>query len=153
MKKIISGGQTGADIAGIDAAISCNVPYGGWLPKGRKYEKGIVPESYTEFQVMTTGGYPKRTEQNVIDSEGTVIFTYGKLSGGSLLTKEFAIKHNRPLIHIDLDGVDNPVILIKDWLIEWDINILNVAGKSASKAPTIYNQVKEIIKQVLNTIG
>ena len=43
IEKIISGGQTGADIAGVDAAIFCNFPYGGWLPKGRKTENGAVP--------------------------------------------------------------------------------------------------------------
>ena len=89
IQKIISGGQTGADMVGIDAAIDCYVPYGGWLPKGRKTEDGPLPDTYADFQVMTRGGYPKRTEQNVIDSDGTVIFTYGKLSGGSLLTKKF----------------------------------------------------------------
>ncbi len=35
--------------------------------------------------------YPKRTEQNVIDSDGTVIFTHGKLSGGSDLTRKYSI--------------------------------------------------------------
>ncbi|MCP3873235.1 MAG: hypothetical protein GY699_08800 [Desulfobacteraceae bacterium] len=149
IKKIISGGQTGADIAGIDAAISCNIPYGGWLPKGRKAENGIVPEKYTDFQVMTRGGYPKRTEQNIIDSDGTIIFTYGKLAGGSSLTKKFAVKNNRPWLHIDLDAEENPVTKIKNWIVDWDIKIVNIAGKSASKAPTIYNQVKAIIEQVL----
>ncbi|MBF0203726.1 MAG: hypothetical protein HQK67_05280, partial [Desulfamplus sp.] len=43
--KIISGGQTGADIAGVDAAIECGLNYGGWLPKGRKCETGIVPNA------------------------------------------------------------------------------------------------------------
>ena len=149
IQKIISGGQTGADIAGVDAAIECGVPYGGWLPKGRKAENGIVPEKYTDFQVMTKGGYPMRTEQNVIDSDGTVIFTYGKLAGGSSLTKKVAVKNNRPWLHIDLDAEDSPVLKLKDWIIEWDIKVLNVAGKSASKAPTIYHQVKSIIAEVL----
>lgn len=149
IKKVISGGQTGADIAGIDAAISCNIPYGGWLAMGRKAENGIVPEKYTQFQVMKTGGYPRRTEQNVIDSDGIVIFTYGKLSGGSSLTKKFAVKNKKPWLHIDLDALNNPVTTIKDWVVDWDIKILNVAGKSASKAPTIYNQVNAIITEVL----
>ena len=35
MKKIISGGQTGADRAALDAAIERGIPHGGWLPKGR----------------------------------------------------------------------------------------------------------------------
>ncbi len=149
IQKIISGGQTGADIAGVDAAIALNIPYGGWLRKGRKAENRIVPEKYTQFQVMTKGGYPKRTEQNVIDSDGTVIFTYGKLAGGSSLTKKFAVNNNRPWLHVDLDAVNNPAALINEWVLDWDIKVLNVAGKSASKAPSIYNQVKNIIIEVL----
>jgi len=154
IQKIISGGQTGADIAGIDAAIGCNVPYGGWLPKGRKTVNGPLSERYTDFQVMTWGGYPQRTEQNVIESDGTVIFTYGKLAGGLFLTKRFAVNHNRPWLHIDLDAMREPVTKIIDWIIEWDIKILNIAGKSGSKAPEIHDQVKGIIRQVLEgTMG
>ena len=87
LKKIISGGQTGADIAGIDAAIASGLSYGGWLPKGRRTEDGPLPETYA-LQEMKTRGYPKRTEQNVIDSDGTVIFVRGKLTGGSDLTRK-----------------------------------------------------------------
>ena len=149
IQKIISGGQTGADIAGIDAAIDCNIPYCGWLPKGRKTENSPLHERYTGFQVMTRGGYPKRTEQNVIDSDGTVIFTYGMLTTGSAMTQKFAKKHKRPCLHIDLDVVKDPAGAIKDWIEDWDIKILNVAGRSASKAPGIYDQVKDIINQIL----
>ena len=149
IQKIISGGQTGADIAGIDAAIVCNIPYGGWLPKGRKTENGPLPERYTGFQVMTRGGYPKRTEQNVIDSDGTVIFTYGKLTPGSAMTKKFAKQQKKPCLHIDLDAAENPALDINDWIMEWDINVLNVAGSSESKMPGIYDRVKNIINQIL----
>ncbi|MFB3114968.1 MAG: YpsA SLOG family protein, partial [Nitrospirales bacterium] len=38
--KLISGGQTGADRGGLDAAIHCDLPHGGWCPKGRKAEDG-----------------------------------------------------------------------------------------------------------------
>jgi len=58
-----SGVKTGAD-----AAIICNVPYGGWLPKGRKTKNWPLLEGYSDFQVLAQGRYPKRTEQNVIDS-------------------------------------------------------------------------------------
>ena len=149
IEKIVSGGQTGADIAGVDAAIACGVHYGGWLPKGRKTENGPLPEEYADFQEMARGGYPKRTEQNVIDSDGTIIFTYGKLSTGSALTFKLAKKHNRPCLHIDLDIENKPVELIKDWLIEWDIKTLNVAGRSVSKAPDVYDDVKAIMIDVL----
>ena len=149
IQKIISGAQTGADRAGIDAAIELGIEYGGWVPKGRKAEDGIVPEKYTKLQEMTRGGYPKRTEQNVIDSDGTVIFGYGKLTTGSALTRKLAKQHKKPYLHIDLDLVKDPVPAIKDWIIEWDIKVLNVAGRKASKAPEIYDVVKNIIFKVL----
>ena len=149
IQKIISGAQTGADRAGIDAAIEAGIDYGGWVPKGRKAEDGIVPEKYTKLQEMTRGGYPKRTEQNVIDSDGTVIFGYGKLTTGSALTRKLAKQHKKPYLHIDLDLVKDPVPAIKDWIIEWDMKVLNVAGWKASKAPEIYDVVKNIIFKVL----
>lgn len=40
LKKIISGGQTGADRAGLDIAMELNIHVGGWCPKGRKSEDG-----------------------------------------------------------------------------------------------------------------
>jgi len=49
IQKIISGTQTGADRAGIDAAIESGIDYGVWIPKGRKAEDGIVPEKYIQF--------------------------------------------------------------------------------------------------------
>lgn len=36
IQKIVSGGQTGADRAGLVVAIRWGFPYGGWCPKGRK---------------------------------------------------------------------------------------------------------------------
>lgn len=149
IKKIVSGGQTGADIAGVDAAIECNVPYGGWLPKGRKCEDGAVPETYRGFRELVCGGYPKRTEQNIIDSDGTVIFSYGTLATGSALTARLCRKHSRPCLYVDFNKYDNNTMIIKDWLIEWDIKTLNVAGSRESKHPGIYNKVKTIIRTLL----
>jgi hypothetical protein len=34
IEKIISGGQTGADIAALDVALHYNFPHGGWCRKG-----------------------------------------------------------------------------------------------------------------------
>ncbi len=84
LKKIISGGQTGADQAALDAAIKLGIPHGGWIPKGRSTENGKLPDKY-KLKEMPTKSYPNRTEQNVIDSDGTLIITHGKLTGGSNL--------------------------------------------------------------------
>ena len=102
IEKIISGGQTGADQAGLDAAIELGIPHGGWIPKGRKTEEGPLPAKY-KLKEMKTTSYPKRTEKNILDSGGTVIFTFGKLTGGSELTRKFCRKGNRAFSESQLD--------------------------------------------------
>ena len=100
--KIVSGGQTGADIGALDAAICCNVPHGGWCPKGRKQEKRRkIPARYN-LEEMTTGDYLKRTEANTVDSDATLVLTFGELAGSSRRTQEFALKHGKPCLHLDI---------------------------------------------------
>ncbi len=71
IKKIISGGQTGADRAALDAAIKLGIPHGAWIPKGRLTEKGPLSTPY-DLKEMPGTSYALRTEQNVIDSDGTL---------------------------------------------------------------------------------
>ena len=47
LKKVITGGQTGADQGAIDAAIKMGISNGGWIPKGRIKENGPLPDKYT----------------------------------------------------------------------------------------------------------
>jgi Circularly permutated YpsA SLOG family/Domain of unknown function (DUF6794) len=151
IKKIISGGQTGADQAALDAAIELGIPHGGWIPKRRLTERGHLSETY-KLKEMPTASYPKRTEQNVLDSDATLIISHGKLTGGSALTKKLADKHHRPCLHIDLDAT-NPFAAVKAinyWLAKHPIEVLNVAGPRLSKDPRIYDEVKKILSSVLH---
>jgi len=152
IQKIISGGQTGADIAAIDAAIASGINYGGWLPKGRKTEDGPLDTRYKNFLEHPSGSYPKRTERNVKDSDATLIFTRGKLKGGSKLTADFAESWGKPYLHIDLNlaDIEKVVFCIKTWITEKKVDVLNVAGTRASKDVDIYNDVFLILKNVLN---
>lgn len=149
IKKIISGGQTGADRAALDAAINLGVPHGGWIPKGRIAEDGPLPEKY-QLKEMPTKSYQKRTEQNIIDSDGTLIIANGKLTGGSALTRTMARNRNKPFLYIDLLKTPKYLVSSKiiDWMIEYDVKVLNVAGPRASKDPKIYDTVKKIIEGV-----
>ena len=149
VSKIVSGGQTGADRAALDSAIELGVPHGGWLPKGRKAEDGPLSMRY-QLKELRSGGYPKRTEMNVLDSDGTLIFSHGKLSGGSKLTRTLARRFNRPLLHINLDRVpfQEAVDQTKQWAADHSIRVLNVAGPRASEDSRIYQAVKEVIAGV-----
>ena len=150
LERIISGGQTGADQAALDVAIELSIPHGGWVPKGRRTERGPLPEKY-RMKEMPTDSYPKRTEQNVIDSDGTLILSHGDLSEGSYYTRMMAAKHGKPWIHIDADkhSVEVAVQMIRTWISGNDIEVLNVAGPPASKDAQIYVTTKTLLKAVL----
>jgi predicted Rossmann-fold nucleotide-binding protein len=133
LERLISGGQTGADQAALDVAIELGIPHGGWVPKGRKTESGPLPAKY-QVKEMPTDSYHKRTEQNVIDSDGTLIISHGDLSEGSDYTRMMAAKHGKPWIHIDADkhSVEVAVQMIRTWISGNDVEVLNVAGPPVS---------------------
>lgn len=147
VKKIISGGQTGADQAALDVALNLGIPHGGWIPKGRLTENGPLDDKY-QLQEMDSTNYNKRTEQNVIDSDGTLIISHGMLTGGSEFTREMAIKHNRPRLHVDLNKsiAFHAAQEIRSWVKEHKIGVLNVAGPRASKNKKIYKATADILE-------
>lgn len=141
--KIVSGGQTGADRAALDVAIWHEFSYGGWCPKGRKAEDGPLPLVY-QLQETPSSNYLQRTDWNVRDSDGTVIFTMSQtLAGGSKRTAEFAESLGKPWLHIAPGiGGYQPERTILEFVRENEIKALNVAGSRGSKEPEIYRWVK-----------
>jgi hypothetical protein len=142
LTKIISGGQTGADQAALDAAIFLGIPHGGWLPRGRRTEKGRLPVRY-KLKELGSGKYRERTKKNIQDSDGTLIISNAPLTGGSALTEALAIRYDRPCLHINLNFVDRMQAdeIIRKWISDNRITTLNVAGPRASGDPEIYRKV------------
>lgn len=151
IKKLISGGQTGADIAALDVAIRYDFPHGGWCPKGRKSLEGPIPARYNLFETPSAS-YLQRTEWNVRDSDGTVVFTLAEeVSGGSLRTIGFAKKHKKPCLHLSreggLFGYRDRSELLLDFVQEHRILRLNVAGSRESKEPGIHGWVMAVLER------
>jgi hypothetical protein len=128
--------------------MAVGIPVGGWCPKGRAAEDGSVPESYPLVEMKTTS-YTSRTEQNVIDSDATLVLNRGKLSGGTKRTVEFCHKHGKPFLVVQMDEVCS-VVAVQQWIEDRGIGILNVAGPRESKCPGIY---KEAVKFLLEAWG
>jgi hypothetical protein len=147
IKKIISGGQTGADRAALDFAIKFNIRHGGWIPKGRVTEDGPLPDKYN-LQEMPTESYESRTEQNVIDSDGTLLFSRGDPTEGTAYTQKMAQKQKKTLRHIDLYRATSfdAASLILSWIQLRLIKTLNVAGPRAIEDPDIYEDVFRILE-------
>jgi hypothetical protein len=148
VEKIISGGQTGADRAALDAAIRLNIPHGGYCPKGRVAEDGRIDPKYqlTEANELN---YSVRTELNVVHSDATVIFTLsGILDGGTKETADLAKKHHKPLLRIK--GVDeDPAAELRYFIGKHEVKVLNVAGPRASKEPGVAAFVERVLSEAL----
>ena len=153
IKKIISGGQTGADRAALDVALKLGIPYGGWIPKGRKTEKGPLPKKY-QLQEMPTDSYEARTEKNVQDSDGTLIIARGKLTGGTDYTRQMTLKRKKQILGIDLNltGHYDAASLAASWIRLQHVQVLNVAGPRASEDRQIYSDVVIILEQVVQIL-
>ena len=153
IKKIISGGQTGADRAALDAAIKLGIPHVGWVPKGRLAEDGPISDKY-QLQEMPTDSYSKRTERNVIYSDGTLIIARGKLTGGTDYTRKMTLKHKKQLLGIDLNLISHydAASLAASWIKLQQVHVLNVAGPRASEDPLIYLDVLRILEHVVQIL-
>ena len=99
LRKIISGGQTGADRAGLDFAIETGLEHGGYVPSGRKAEDGRIDDRYKLVEL--TMSYPARTRRNSEENAGALIFSLERLlSAGTKLTQDYANKLSKPVLHM-----------------------------------------------------
>ena len=149
LEKIISGGQTGADRAALDAALEAGFPCGGYCPKGRKAEDGVIDDSYPLEEI--DGGYARRTLMNVKAADATVVFYLEVLSGGTLQTVKDCQLCMKPCLEIDIARLDDHAALrtLVDFLGGRGVRVLNVAGPRASGSPSIYGRVRVVLLGLL----
>jgi hypothetical protein len=147
---IVSGGQTGVDRAALDVAIELGIPTGGWVPKGRRAEDGVIPARYANLREAESRDPAVRTCLNVRDSDATLILSHGPLTGGSRLTLAEATRLGRPALHVDLaDRPDADVAAaIRAWLSVVRPAILNIAGPRASGDARIGERAAQVLRAV-----
>lgn len=138
--KLVSGGQTGVDRAALDAALAAGLPVGGWCPRGRRAEDGIIPSRYPLMETPSRR-YAQRTAWNVRDSDGTLILSRGPLRGGTRLTAQLARGTHKPLLLVDLAQTTDWAPALA-WLRAHRIQVLNLAGPRESAAPGIQAQAR-----------
>ena len=149
--RIVSGGQTGADRAALDAAMALGIATGGWVPRGRWAEDGRVPDSYPNMTETTSDQPAQRTELNVRDSDGTVVFSHGDVSGGTKWTMEVAETLRKPLLHLDLAALSAEAAASRllRWTAAEGIEVLNVAGPRGSEDAGIHAAVRSVLDTAL----
>jgi hypothetical protein len=149
LEKIISGGQTGADRAALDAGMEAGFPVGGYCPAGRVAEDGVIDSRYPLQEL--DGGYPERTRKNVRVSDGTVVFYDAVLSGGTEQTVIFCNDEHKPCKLIDLSLVDpeDASIIILQFISEYEIRTMNIAGPRQSGSRSVYSYVRNVISGLI----
>lgn len=144
--QIVSGGQTGVDRAGLEVAIANGIAHGGWCPKGRRSEDGSIPSRY-DLVEMDTAEYPLRTEQNVIDSDATLILYEQCLRGGTLLTRRYANRWGKPFLCLKIETSEPSEVRL--WLDDQRPTTLNIAGPRESSFPGIQDRALTFLLDAL----
>jgi hypothetical protein len=155
LKKIVSGGQTGADLAAWDAAMELDFPSGGWVPRGRTNEDGVIPDIYGGIRETNEAKSEQRTEWNVRDSDATVVFFHRLPTGGSDWTIQAAGQLGKPCLHIDF-SLQPEAVAVEEILSflsgHTTVATLNVAGPKRSEDPLIYEKTHRVMRALLHRL-
>ena len=151
---IISGGQTGVDRAALDVARELGLPYGGFIPKGRRTEDGTLPDEYVGMTETESSIFAVRTRENVACADATLILARGSPDGGTLLAQLTAQAKEKPLLVLDLLEVDPDEASrrILAWLSGLPAGTLNVAGPRESRQPGIHAEARALLDAVLRML-
>ncbi len=146
-RKIISGGQTGVDRAALDIALELHLPCGGWCPAGRSAEDGTIPDRYP-LRETPSDDPALRTESNVRDTDGTLILTLTSPTGGTAFAIQCSESHQKPYLIIN-PGDQDSLESVQQWIRQYRIGALNIAGPRESESPGIYRQAKCFLQLLL----
>jgi len=141
------------DRAALDFAIQHGLEHGGWCPRGRLAEDGRIDTKYN-LRETESPEYEARTRQNILDSDATLIIVRGRrLSGGTALTHDVAVRENRPVLVVcEDDGVPESAAKVVAFLTRSNVKILNVAGPRESEAAGLEAFVTAVLDAALSRI-
>lgn len=157
LEKVISGGQDGADIAGLRAAKKVGLQTGGYMTEDFMTISGPKPEYAQEYgmKALKAGKdkrlfaqYRARTCHNVQNSDGTIIFDFSEHgSVGTTVAKGAARKQNKSFMV--LKDLNNPEFVV-DFIKEFDIRKLNVAGNRDADSDAVCDFLVKAFELVLD---
>ena len=158
LKKIISGGQCGADIAGLNTAERFGLERGGMMPKGYKTLYGPKPEwaKRHNLQEHSSPAYPPRTMDNAKNSDGTMRLAFDFNSSGELLTIKAVKQYDKPDFKVDLADIYNDkysAVAAARWIENKKIEVLNIAGNSEKTYAGTTIAVEEYLAEVFTLLG
>lgn len=137
--KFVSGGQSGADQAGVDAGLFLGFEVGGNMPKGWRTLDGPRPDYAQKYGMKEhhQSGYPGRTFLNVKETDGTLRFAKDFESPGELCTMRAIRQYKKEWLDVSFFNPPDFDDVLR-WIEKFQIRTLNIAGNSEQTAPGIY---------------
>lgn len=158
LRKVISGGQTGADQGGLLAAIKSNIATGGTAAAGFRTQAG--PNVLLELLGLEAAGtYSARTKKNIQDSDGTIIIARDLSSAGTKLTLDLCRSLQKPFKVFTIPHVDLAERAVLDapegaqFISSNKINVLNVAGNRDAGDLTITRYAEFLMTLIFDRLN
>lgn len=172
LRRIVSDGSSGVNIAGLDVGHQLGLQVGGWRPSGTLHDSSrSVARPCNYYQLAEAGDpsdYRGAAWRNVADADAVLLVTRG---GGDQRDRFIATccgdpRHQRPLLHVDLaeripvareririapfePGTAPWYLEVLWWLQRGEFQILNVAGTRESNGLGIYHQTRTLLLAAL----
>lgn len=160
LDKVISGGQIGADIAGLSAAKRLGIATGGTAPKGWMTLKGPQEQALRFYGLVECSekGYPARTMRNVRNSDATIRIALDFNTPGEACTLRYITKYKKPYFDVRLDPIGyedyqfTPLSQeLAHWIISNGFNVINIAGNAKSYIePSVEHYLNSVFFRVLD---
>ena len=95
---------------------------------------------------------------NIQDSDGTLIIVPSwplpeKIKDGTLLTLQETKNLKKPYLIINLANAYQDINVVQEWIENYNIQILNIAGPRESSSPNIYQKTYEILFSMFNQMS
>ncbi len=162
--RIISGGQTGVDVAALRAAKARHVPTGGTMPKGFRTLIGSKPEWAREFglEEHTSDKYPPRTYKNVRDADVTIRIAVDFESAGERCTMQAIQSYGRPWFDVHVRRAGRGLVADQDDIFGAADKIhevsaalgrpvvVNFAGNSEKTVPGLEAFAEGVVKMIID---
>lgn len=158
LRKVISGMQTGVDIAALDAAINNGYEVSGYMPSGYRTLDGKRPEYKDKYNARVTKnwGYKTRTWLNIKNTSATARIASDFNSAGERCTLNGIREYQKP--HFDVHVKLSPLKYSfepKDmalWIMDNEFETLNCAGNSEQTSPGIYKAAYDYFNEVFRMV-
>lgn len=171
--KIISGMQSGADIAGLYAAESLGIPTGGSGTKGHRSEAGKTLKERLDLakrfniEEGKSTGFPERTMNNVDNANATIAFRTqrspgtdktigyaqsGKWQVGNSKEGIYNDGHRPVLVLNSNNSSAKNIKLIKDF-IKQNPGVVNIAGSREASVPGSQKQIQKLLEAAFKGTG